>query len=226
MAESWRARANRYARGDFTPKELKIAIGGLLFDQVIDIATFGRLNMLKGKALQRVVLPLLRKTATRAVIPAAASIARSALGASRLLMFNPYIAGGTAIYVGITERERIKQMLDQGYEFMSQEGVPMAAEYLEERLPSRQREPDYSEGRSFGVLPTQMRKKRPSKFNQAVKTGMAVIKKSTSYGKKGTIKPAKKAFTVVVKLASAKSRKKKAPKSGIKRKIWNAMRGY
>jgi len=53
-----------------------------------------------------------------------------------------------------------------------------------------------------------------------------VIKKSTSYGGKGKIKPAKKAFSVVVKLASAKSKKRKAPKSGIKRKIWNAMRGY
>jgi len=86
--------------------------------------------------------------------------------------------------------------------------------------------PDYSGGRSLGVLPTQTTKKRPSKFNQAVKAGMAVVKKSTSYGKKGTIKPAKKAFTVVTKLASAKKKKKKAPKSGIKRKIWNAMRGY
>jgi len=223
MAESWRAKANRYARGDFTPKELKIAIGGLLFDQVIDIATFGRLSQLKGKALQRVVIPLLRKTTTRAVLPAAASIARSALGASRLLMFNPYIAGGTALYVGITERERIAELLRQGYEI----SAPQFEEggLIRETLQPAG-EPDYSEGRSFGVLPTTIRKKRPSKFNQAVKTGMAVIKKSTSYGKKGTIKPAKKAFSVVVKLASAKSKKRKAPKSGIKRKIWNAMRGY
>jgi len=82
-------------------------------------------------------------------------------------MFNPYIAGGTAIYVGITERERIKQMLDQGYEFMSQEamtGPPL--EFFQ-----RDQEPDYSEGRSFGVLPTQIRKKRPSKFNRAVSAG-------------------------------------------------------
>jgi len=229
MAESWRAKANRYARGDFTPKELKIAIGGLLFDQVIDIATFGRLSQLKGKALQRVVIPLLRKTA----VPAAASIARSALGASRLLMFNPYIAGATAIYVGYHERERIAELLKQGYEI----SAPQFEEggFIRERLQPGAREPegpgftvvtDYSEGRTFGVLPTQIRKKRPSKFNQAVKAGMLAVKKSTSYGKKGTIKPAKKAFSVVVKLASAKSKKRKAPKSGLKRKIWNAMRGY
>jgi len=219
----------RYKPSQFTKKELEKMVTALGLGAGFDFVTGGGLNKYGRKAAvqiyRTVVRPLAGVTA-RAAVPAVASIARSALGASRLLMFNPYIAGGTAIYIGLHERERIKQMLEQGYEFMSQEGIPMAAEYLEERLPSRQREPDYSEGRSFGVLPTQMRKKRPSKFNQAVKTGMAVIKKSTSYGKKGTIKPAKKAFSVVVKLASAKSKKKKAPKSGIKRKIWNAMRGY
>jgi len=54
---------------------------------------------------------------------------------------------------------------------------------------------------------------------------MKAIKKSTSYGKKGTIRPAKKAFALVTKLASAKKKKKKAPKSGIRRRIWNAMKG-
>jgi hypothetical protein len=54
---------------------------------------------------------------------------------------------------------------------------------------------------------------------------MLAVKKSPSYGKRGVIKPAKKAFALVTKLASAKKRKKKAPKSGIRRRIWNAMKG-
>jgi len=66
--------------------------------------------------------------------------------------------------------------------------------------------------------------RRPSSFNKAVSAGMRVVKKSTSYGGKGVIKPAKKAFSVVVKLASARKKKKKAPKSGLRRRIWNAMR--
>jgi len=158
----------------------------------------------------------------RAAVPAVASVARTGLGVSRLLMFNPYIAGGTAIYVGITERERIAELLRQGYEI----SAPQFEEggFIRETLLPV--EEDFSGGRSFGVLPTQTRKKRPSKFNSAVKAGMLAVKKSTSYGGKGKIKPAKKAFSVVVKLASAKSKKRKAPKSGIKRKIWNAMRGY
>jgi len=74
------------------------------------------------------------------------------------------------------------------------------------------------------VVP-RIRKRAVSKFNRAVSAGMKTVKSSTSYGKKGTIKPAKKAFALVTKLASAKKKKKKAPKSGIRRRIWNAMKG-
>ena len=57
-------------------------------------------------------------------------------------------------------------------------------------------------------------KKAPSKFNKAVSSGLKAIKASTSYGKKGTISNAKKAFTVATKHASAAFRGKKKPKSG------------
>jgi hypothetical protein len=79
------------------------------------------------------------------------------------------------------------------------------------------------------VSPTQVvpriRKRAVSKFNRAVSAGMKVVKQTTTYGGKGKIKPAKKAFALVTKLASAKLKRKKAPKSGIRRKIWNAMKG-
>jgi len=146
---------------------------------------------------------------------------------SRLAMLNPYVLGATAIYVGYHERERIKQLLDQGYEI------------IEERLPTpslpslpspgipRPSIPGVEEIILGGpaALPFELPRKGPSSFNKAVGQGMRVVKKSTSYGKKGEIKPAKKAFTVVVKLAAAKMKKKKAPKSGIRRRIWNAMKG-
>jgi hypothetical protein len=66
-------------------------------------------------------------------------------------------------------------------------------------------------------------RKRLSKFNSAVKRGMQIVKGSTSYGKKGTINNAKKAFTAVTKAASAVSKGRKAPKSGIRRKLHTAM---
>jgi len=218
MAESWRAKANRYTRGDFTKAELMGAVGILLVDQAIDVATFGRLSKLKGKAFVKVALPLVRKTATRA----APSVARAAFGASRLLMSNPYILGATAIYVGVTEREKIKQLLDQGYEIVKEEVAPPVSQFLQEEVFT----PEAAvRAREVGTIGSPFRARRPSSFNKAVSAGMRVVKKSTSYGKKGTISPAKKAFSVVVKLASAKLKKKKAPKSGIRRRIWNAMKG-
>jgi len=222
MAESWRAKANRYARGEFTTTELKIMVGGLLFDQAIDVATFGALSKLKGKALQRTVLPLLTRAAPRAAL----SVGGAAFGASRILMTNPYVLGATAIYVGVTERERIKQLLDQGYEIVREEVAPPVSQFLQEQVFT----PEAAvRARQVGTIqqPTFVRKitRGASKFNKAVSAGMKAVKTSTSYGGKGKIKPAKKAFTLVTKLASAKKKKKKAPKSGIRRRIWNAMKG-
>ena len=74
----------------------------------------------------------------------------------------------------------------------------------------------------LGIVPSRPRKVK-SKFNAAVKKGMQIVKGSTSYGKKGTINNAKKAFTAVTKAASAVNKGRKAPKSGIRRKLHTAM---
>jgi hypothetical protein len=140
-------------------------------------------------------------------------------------MSNPYILGATAIYVGVTERERIKQLLDQGYEIVQEQVDPV----LQQTAPGRQELFETMGPRPAPFLPEVIERFRPkrkaSAFNKAVKAGMLAVKKSPSYGKRGVIKPAKKAFALVTKLASAKKRKKKAPKSGIRRRIWNAMKG-
>ena len=67
-------------------------------------------------------------------------------------------------------------------------------------------------------------RKRLSKFNQAIKKGMSTVKGSTSYGKKGVINNAKKAFSMVTKVASGVVRGRKAPTSGIRRKVFNAIK--
>jgi len=164
------------------------------------------------------------------------------LGTARLIaMRHPYVAAGALIYVGVTEREKIRALLEQGYDI------------IEERLPTPSLPPSPSSGipgveeiilgggmarrpvseflgppripKGFDPMTLLRRPRKPSAFNRAVSAGMKAIKKSTSYGKKGTIKPAKKAFALVTKLASAKKKKKKAPKKGIRRLIWNAMKG-
>jgi len=196
---------------DKQQRNLLIALG------LADFATRSRLST----AAFDVVVATARAlgpTAARAV----PSVGRAAFGASRILMSNPYILGATAIYVGVTERERIKQLLDQGYEVV-------VDPILQQTAPGRQELFETMGPRPApfipGVIEKFRPKRKPSTFNKAVSAGMKAIKKSTSYGKKGTIKPAKKAFSVVVKLAAAKKKKKKAPTSGIRRRIWNAMKG-
>jgi len=177
------------------------------------------------KAAARRAIPAVGMAAGRAGI----SVAGTALGVGRLLMANPYILGGTAIYVGIKERDKIKALLEQGYDIV-EERLPTPS------LPSPGPIPGVEEIITSSMVPqfmarpplppgARLRPRKPSAFNRAVSAGMKAIKKSTSYGKKGTIKPAKKAFALVTKLASAKKKKKKAPKSGIRRRIWNAMKG-
>jgi len=71
---------------------------------------------------------------------------------------------------------------------------------------------------------TKRSKKKPSKFNKAIKIGMEIVKGSTHYGKKGNINNAKKAFTAVTKTASRINKGGKVAKKGIIRKLGLAMK--
>ena len=53
---------------------------------------------------------------------------------------------------------------------------------------------------------------------------MKAVKASTSYGKKGTINNAKKAFTAVTKEASRLNKGAKVAKKGVRRKIGLAIK--
>jgi len=216
----------RYKPSQFTKKELEIMVAALAADAGLDFLTGGKLNKYKRKAAIAVYKFVVRPVATRAAIPAAASVARAGFGASRILMTNPYILGATAIYVGVTERERIKQLLDQGYEIAEPAVTPILEEAAQIAATA------YPTGPGISAVPfiqprveEFFKKRKSSVFNKAVSSGMKAAKKSTSYGGKGVLKAPKKVFSVVVKLASAKKKKKKAPKSGIRRIIWNAMKG-
>jgi hypothetical protein len=217
-----------------TRKQLEQAVAVLALDKGVDLVTGGRLNKLTKKVLLATAKRLV-PVAGRAGI----SVAGATLGASRLLMTNPYILGATAVYVGYQERDKIRSLLEQGYEIVEERlptpslPSPGPIPGVEEIIVGGQARRPVSEflgappriPKGFDPMTMIRRPRKPSAFNKAIKAGMATIKKSTSYGKKGTIKPAKKAFSVVVKLAAAKKKKKKAPKSGIRRRIWNAMKG-
>tara|TARA_Y100000361_G_C11137986_1_gene333286 strand:- start:329 stop:913 length:585 start_codon:yes stop_codon:yes gene_type:complete len=65
-------------------------------------------------------------------------------------------------------------------------------------------------------------KKRKTKFNQAVSSGLKALKASTSYGAKGKISNAKAAFKTATKAASSRLQGKKAPKKGPARTAYMA----
>ena len=68
------------------------------------------------------------------------------------------------------------------------------------------------------------KKRKKSSFNAAVSAGMKAVKASTSYGKPGIITSAKKAFAMVTKVASGMRKGRKAPRSGIRAKVFRAMK--
>jgi len=179
MAESRLARLKRYARGDWTKRELETLVGLMIFDQVIDVATGGRLSGLKLKALKNVVIPAVSlggRVAGQAALGTARVLGSSAVGAALPIVTNPYVAG-TALGLGALQTEPGQQLLE-----MAEERGRMDRIRFEQALTDV----------------TVKAKKTKSKFNTAVSRGMKAVKNSTSYGKKGVISSPKKAFAVVV----------------------------
>jgi len=202
----------------FTERDLAIVAG---LAGAADFLSEGRFSAPVARALKRA----LGKAAPVVARGTAAFIPR-ALGTARFVaMRHPVIFGAVVTYEVIKHREEIAQLAREGWEIIQ----PAVDPLLELTAPGRQELFETMQPRPAPFLPSVIEQFRPkrkqSTFNKAIKAGMAAIKKSTSYGGKGKIKPATKAFSIVTKLASAKKKKKKAPKGGIRRKIWNAMKG-
>jgi len=199
---------------------------------------WGVANFLTKGALERPI----QSATIRAITKAAPAIGRA------VIRYGPAVVGtaarvtptGLAVSTGailaIQNREKIADLAAQGYEIAAP-AVPVAQDYLggvAERSMEFAKDPKgYAESigaefdpfRPIGGLSFPVpKKKKPTKFNKAVKKGMSIIKASTSYGKKGTINNAKKAFTAVTKTASTVNKTGKVAKSGIKRKIGLSIR--
>jgi len=201
---------------DKQQRDLLIALG------LADFATRSRLST----AAFDVIVATARGVGPAAARGTAGFVPAAARTVGMVAMKHPYVAGAAVLYVGIKNREKIRSLLEEGYDIIEEPVVQPVSQFLQEQVFT----PEAAvRARQVGTIqqPTFIKKitRGPSKFNKAVRAGMKAIKTSTSYGGKGKIKPAKKAFSVVVKLASAKKKKKKAPKSGIRRRIWNAMKG-
>jgi len=122
---------------------------------------------------------------------------------------HPVLTAGAVVYYTYQNRDELGGLIEQGYELV-QPGLQALADL---------------DAPIVGTRTPKFTKKRMTAFNSAVKKGMSIVKQSTSYGKKGTINNAKKAFSAVTKVASAASKKKKTPKTGIARKIYLGIKG-
>jgi len=175
--------------------------------------------------------PISRKAAVQAARLAARMVAPVTVPVASALGPALPVALGAGLGYAALQTDPGQQLLEAAAERGRQDRVrfEQAKEFLREAALMQDPILEAARGRGTIGAPAFLgalrRKGKPSAFNKAVKAGMLAVKKSTSYGGKGKISPAKKVFSMVTKLASAKKKKKKAPKSGIRRKIWNAMKG-
>jgi len=179
-------------------------------------------NPITRKAAQALISPIARFGARAGV-----SVAGTALGMGRLAFMNPYVLGGTAIFVAYHERDKIRNLLEQGYEIVE----PAIAEAQARTRPILEQAAEtttiaYPQGPGISAMPLFRTPRKKSSFNKAVGAGMRAVKASTSYGKKGTINAPTKAFTMVTKVAASVKKKLKAPKKGIRKKVWRAIKRF
>ena len=189
---------------------------------IADFLSEGRLT----KPVSKATKAALRKAApaiARGIITYGPTVAKTAVRVT------PGPVAGAALGVAaIQNRERIADAAGNVYERVAPAVQDYGAGVIERALDpatyqQERIQPTMAGDVLFQGITGRRRPKKKSKFNQAVSKGMSIIKNSTSYGKKGTINNAKKAFTAVTKAASAVSKGRKAPKSGIRRKLHTAM---
>ena len=149
---------------------------------------------------------------TRVAVPAARGALGLGLGLARA---NPGIATGLtlaqAYQMGLLDApiERAKDVTARG--------LFEAGQFLPDQTPEQMLD---ALQRDQGIK----RPKKATKYNRAVKAGMAAAKASQYFGKKGTLSSPKKAFVTVNRTASKVNKGKKVSTKGAIGKIARAVR--
>jgi len=154
--------------------------------------------------------------ATRTVFPATLGAARAA---GTLARRHP-VALGAGLAYGAHRRG----YFDPAYDVLREAHEAGAAD-VREALMESELQRQYEMAGSPDIVPL-VKKRVQTKFNKAVKAGMAAVRKSTSNGKPGKITKPRAALAMVSKVISAKKKKRKAPKSGIRKKVYSAIRRF
>jgi len=196
---------------------------------VADFLTEGRLSA----PIARGTKAALRKAAPaigRALIRYGPTVAVTAARVTP----TPLAAAATGAFL-LQNREAVANLTRQGYEVVApraqslgEMGIDYGQGVIERALdPETYQRPEQRDLFPISAVPRfspKKVKKKLSKFNKAVKAGMSAVKSSTSYGKKGTINNARKAFSAVTKVASKVRQGKKVAVKGIQGKIARAVR--
>jgi hypothetical protein len=236
MAESIRSRAKRYSKGQFNKNELLTIVGLQLADKAMDIATFGQVSKLQGKAIQKLIIPPVSFTgrlAGQAAIGAGRMLGSSAIGAAAPIVTNPYVAG-TALGLGALASPQGQALLEAAEERGRMDRI-RAEQYLtdvEQKMGQFRADPIGYSTDVISQRPSAFTgrllpggKKRKSSYNTAVSKAMKAIKKSTSYGKKGVLNSPKKAFGFVAKTVSKLRKGKKVSSKGASGVVKRALPG-
>jgi len=196
---------------------------------VADFLAEGRLSAPLARALKKSAVAIGKRalmTAPAAARVSAATLPRLGMTALKvgktIALRHPVLTAGAVVYYTYKNREEIADLVEQGYDIVQPVVEPVVQEALDITRPARQElgPPTRMPGRPISsmILPA-IAKRKPSSFNQAVKKGMATVKASTSYGKKGVINAPRKAFSAVTKTVSKVKKGKKAPTKGILGKV-------
>ena len=122
--------------------------------------------------------------------------------------------GGALLLADLAIREEQSALYRGGA--AAQPYVSGALERLRDLEMPRDMQGFGSKGLAYSpAIPQTLPKKKKSSFNKAVSVGMKAVKASTSYGPKGEIRGAKKAFSAVTKIASKIRRGLKVSKTGV-----------
>ena len=188
------------------------------------LAGFG-LNelMLKGSGVGARSIKALGKAAVKlspyVVRGAAAGAPIVGRTAATLAAANP-VSTGLGLGLGFTQTPQGQELLESAAERGRQDRMALD-QYIDDKV--RQATTIVTSPMIRSAAKSSV-KRRVSKYNRAVKAGMAAVKASRFNGKKGKISNAKKTFSTVNKVVSAVNKGKKVATKGIRGTIARAAR--
>ena len=204
---------------------------------VTDFLLRGRLTKAESKVFYSILNKIGKPAARRTAVTAGRLGATAFQVGKTIALRHPVLTAGAVIYYTYKNREEIGDLVEQGYEVVKESGALSPTRIMQAREEFIESRPEEFQTLPFTDIKVQKRpgditrlfpvvKRKRSNYNKAVSAGMKAIKASTSFGKKGVIKPAKRAFSTVISVGKGLKAKRKAPKKGIRRKVYTAMKRF